>query len=212
MKTVLAIAPLVLALSLCNLTDKLKGKSRGADSVVSSDSKEERVKTRLMELFNLCREGKNSEAASYFMYLGSDQSRRGKEAANYSNEEDRREVDQTCRRIKNSLDESNGYDFGKFLSQTKNDGSEVVAWEVYFKKGLDKEGSIYAFKLLKDNYVLVDIDPIRNENTNSPTSPVDAPPPPVQPNANNRNTPSNANVRRAPNPERRHERQSHQLT
>lgn len=200
MKIILAIVPLALALSLCNLTDKLSGKRSDLNTGGSSDAKEERVKTRLTELFNLCREGKNSEAARYMMYLGADQSRKGRESANYANEEDRRDVDDTCRRIKNSLDESSGYEFGKFLTQQKGDGSEVVAWEVFFKKGPDRDGSIYAFKWLDDDgvYVLVDIDPIRDGNSNSSTTADVLPPPPVQPNANNRNTPPNANVPRAP--------------
>jgi hypothetical protein len=63
MKLILAVATIALALSLCSLADKLMGNKSGGS--LTSASKEEQVKTRLIELFNLCREGRNSEAARY---------------------------------------------------------------------------------------------------------------------------------------------------
>jgi TonB family protein len=152
MKSVTAILLLTLGLGLCNLSNWTKK----ADQ--SSGTKEETVKARIIELFDLCQTGKNSEAASYMMYRGPDQSRSGKDVLRYENDLEKREVDETCAGINKNREQSSDYEFARFLTQMKGDGSEVAAWEIYFQQGPMKAGTIYAFTLLNDKYVLVDID------------------------------------------------------
>lgn len=172
MKSLIAILILTLSFGLMGFSSCLKKTTTGP--------KEEVVKARLVELFDLCKAGKNSEAASYMMYRGPDQSRRAKDVVHYENgESEKREVDGTCAGIKRNLAESPSYDFGKFLSQTKGDGSEVVAWEVYFQQGPMKTGQIYAFSLLNGKYVLVDIDPISGQGQQSSTNSTAETPPPA---------------------------------
>jgi len=101
-------------------------------------TKADLVKARLIELINLCKAGRYSKATSYFG-RGSPQG--------------------DCPRAKANT--KNGYYFGKFITQTHGDGSEVVAWEVYYRGGADPKGEIWAFAFLNGKYVLVDIDPIR---------------------------------------------------
>lgn len=176
MKSIFAILTLTLGFGLCNLSNWTKKPNQ------TPGTKEEIVKARITELFDLCKAGKNSEAASYMMYRGPDQSRNGKDVVRYENgESEKRQVDGTCAGIKTGLTESPSYDFGKFLSQMKGDGSEVVAWEVYFQQGPMKTGQIYAFSLLNGKYVLVDVDPVSGESSRPSTtgSPSDRPPPPV---------------------------------
>jgi hypothetical protein len=72
MKSITAILLLTFGLGLCNLSSWTKKPNQ------SSGTKEEIVKARITELFDLCKAGKNSEAASYMMYRGPDQSRSGK--------------------------------------------------------------------------------------------------------------------------------------
>ena len=177
MKSLIAILVLTLSLGFLNLTSCFRKQTSG--------TKEEVVKARLVELFDLCKAGKVSDAASYIMYRGPDQSRSGKDVVRYSDESEKREADETCARIKKGLEESPKYSFGKFMSQTKGDGSEVVGWEVYFQKGPMKTGEIYAFSLLDGKYVLVDIDSVSGANErpspgSSSTYSSDVPPPPVR--------------------------------
>ncbi|MEK6337436.1 MAG: energy transducer TonB [Acidobacteriota bacterium] len=177
MKSLIAILILTLSLGVLGFSSCFKKTTTGP--------KEEVVKARLVELFDLCKAGKVSDAASYIMYRGPDQSRSGKDVVRYSDESEKREADGTCARIRKGLAESPNYSFGKFMSQTKGDGSEVVGWEVYFQQGPMKTGEIYAFTLLDGKYVLVDIDPISGANerpspSSSSSSSSDVPPPTVR--------------------------------
>lgn len=174
MKSLIAILVLTLSLVL--------GFSSCFQKKTTTGPKEEVVKARLVELFDLCKAGKVSDAANYIMYRGPDQSRSGKDVVHYNDESEKREVEQTCGRIKKGLAESPDYSFGKFMSQTKGDGSEVVGWEVYFQQGPMKTGEIYAFTLLDGKYVLVDIDPISGESSRpSPAAPTSDKSPTVVP-------------------------------
>jgi TonB family protein len=164
MKSIIAILTLTLGLGLCNLSRWTKK----ADQ--SPGTKEEIVKARIVDLFDLCKAGKNSEAASYLMYRGPDQSRSGKDVVRYENELEKREVEGTCAGINKNREQSEDYEFARFRTQTKGDGSEVVAWEIYFQQGPMKAGTIYAFTLLDGKYVLVDIDSM-SEQSSKPSAP-----------------------------------------
>lgn len=169
MKSLVGILALGFALTLCNITGKLPKRS---DKVITGP-KEEIVKARLTDLFDLCKADNKSEAAGYIMYRGSDQSRSGKDVARYENSADEKQnVDRTCDEIKTNLAQSGGYDFGKFMTQAKSDGSEVVAWEVYFRQDSMKKGQIYGFTLLNNKYVLVDLDSINEPKTATDIPPV----------------------------------------
>jgi TonB family protein len=189
MKSITAILLLTFGLGLCNLSSWTKKSDQ------SSGTKEEIVKARITELFDLCKAGKNSEAASYMMYRGPDQSRSGKDVVRYENDLEKREVDGTCDGINKNREQSNDYEFARFRTQTKGDGSEVVAWEIYFQQGPMKAGTIYAFSLLDGKYVLVDVDSMSGQSskpspppslsstpsTSSTPYTLDEPPPPPTP-------------------------------
>lgn len=185
MKSIVAILTLTLGLGLCNLSKWTKKSDQ------SSGPKEEIVKARITELFDLCKAGKSSEAASYMMYRGPDQSRSGKDVVRYENDLEKREVDGTCDGINKNREQTPEYEFARFRTQTKGDGSEVVAWEIYFQQGPMKTGQIYAFTLLDGKYVLVDVDSMSGQSskpsppslsstpsTSSTPYPLDEPPPP----------------------------------
>jgi TonB family protein len=180
MKSITAVLLLTLGLSLCNLSRWTKK----ADQ--SPGTKEEIVKARIVELFDLCKAGKNDAAASYMMYRGPDQSRSGKDVMRYENAQEKSEVESTCAGINKNREQSEDYEFARFRTQTKGDGSEVVAWEIYFQQGPMKAGTIYAFTLLDGKYVLVDIDSLSGQSSrpsapstsSTPYTLGDAPPPP----------------------------------
>ena len=159
MKSITAILLLTFGLSLCNLSSWTKKSDQ------SSGTKEEIVKARIIELFDLCKAGKNPDAARYIMYRGPDQSRSGKDVVRYENDLEKREVDGTCAGINKNREQSDDYEFARFRTQTKGDGSEVVAWEIYFQQGPMKAGTIYAFTLLDGKYVLVDVDSMREQSS-----------------------------------------------
>ena len=161
MKSIILIATLASALSLCNLTERLVNRNESP----GNQSKEEIVKRRITELFDLCSAGKSVEAEDYL--------------------KEPKEAEGLCRRIKATLDESNGYDFGKSTEQ-----GQVIAWEVYFKRGPERNGQIFAFAPENNRYVLVDIDPISNSNRSSENSSTDVPPPPNPSNSNSTGTDS----------------------
>jgi hypothetical protein len=124
----------------------------GSPTLSADNSKEGQVKARLLDLFGSCQKQNFSAASEFFYYRGQPVKQE--------------ETERSCRKIKASLDEGNGYEFGKFLTQGAGE-KEVAAWEVYFKRGAERMGQIFAFQMIDGKYRLVDIDPIRADSAAS---------------------------------------------
>jgi len=132
-------------------------------SVISSGvfaqiDESENVKERLIELFELSKEGDYTEAASYCVYRGPDESREWNDVYNIENEEEIKGVMGICNRIKGYLDESTDYTFEKYSTEEESEGVWYV-WEVMFERE-DKEPKKVYFCFLDINgeYAIGDID------------------------------------------------------
>ena len=129
-----------------------------SSTVLAQTDDREMVKERLLELFDLCLESNYSEAASYCVYRGTDESREWKDVCNYEDEEDIIEVKGICIRIKKYLDESIEYNFGEFSTESESEGVWNV-WEVIFTKDNDKQNKVYfCFLNIDGKYAIGDID------------------------------------------------------
>ena len=209
MKLTLALVLFALALSLCNRMGRRGNENtnvnvkQGTLSVTDAPAtKEAAIQARVNELFELCKAGRNAEAARLIMYRGLDPNRKGKDVANYEESNEKDDVDRRCEDIKARLAASERYDFGNFQTYSKSDGSEVAATEVRFHHGYVAVGEKFAFSLVNGNYFLVDADlrtDIRDTSTVPPVSSgplsagsgsnrnagvpqlADAPPPPPSP-------------------------------
>lgn len=123
----------------------------------ADDSASEKVKTRLTELFRLCQSDDLEAAAAYFVYRGPDKSREWKDVFNASDSEERSAVESLCGRIKNYLDESDGYEFGAVKVEREREG-KWHALEVSFPRGDQTKKAIFAFLLIKGQFAIGDID------------------------------------------------------
>jgi hypothetical protein len=123
--------------------------------ISDSQSKSEKVKVRLTELFALAKAEKFSDAASYLVYRGKDESRRWKDVYIYSNENEDKEVTRVCKEIKGMLT-GGSYEFAKFKTETESEG-EWCIWEVNFSTGEQKK-VYFACLLINGVYCLGDID------------------------------------------------------
>lgn len=166
MKTTLALVLFALAFSLCNLMGRRSNENaninpkQGTLSVTdASTTKEAAVQARVNELFELCKAGKNAEAARLIMYRGLDPNRKGKDVANYEDSNEKDDVDRRCENIKTRLTESERYDFADFRIDSRSDGSEVASTVVRFHRGYVAVGEKFGFSLVNGNYFLIDADP-----------------------------------------------------
>jgi hypothetical protein len=129
-----------------------------SSTVFAQTDDREIVKDRLLELFNLSLESNYTEAASYCVYRGSDESREWKDVCNYEDEEDIKDVKGICNRIKKYLDESIEYSFGEFSTESESEGVWTV-WEVIFVKGNNESYKRYfCFLEINGKYAIGDID------------------------------------------------------
>lgn len=115
------------------------------------------VKTRLIELFNLCRSGSADAAASYFVYRGADKSREWKDTFRAAAVDEKAEVADICRRIKGYLDASEGYSFGAVKVERESEGLWHVL-EVSFRQGGQTKKVLFAFLRIKGRFAIGDID------------------------------------------------------
>jgi hypothetical protein len=116
------------------------------------------VKERLIELFNLSTESNYTDAASYCVYRGSDESRNWNDVYNPENEEEMRQVVGICKRIKGYIDESTEHVFVEFETEEESEGVWNI-WEVIFtKESGEKNIRYFAFLEINGEYAIGDID------------------------------------------------------
>jgi len=128
------------------------------------------VKKAMEELFKVCGnvDGNDPKVAElgpfykadhYVVYRGPDKEREWKDFANYSNPDERKNVDGVCVRINETINRSESYRFSRFL-MGKRGGMTWYVWQVFYK---EKEGdeeieAIFAFLKIGGDYALGDID------------------------------------------------------
>ncbi|OQX80211.1 MAG: hypothetical protein B6D61_02295 [Bacteroidetes bacterium 4484_249] len=86
-------------------------------------TKEERVKLRLTEFFELCEAGNLRETANYMVYRGDDETRRWKDVLNYDNPEERKKVEDLAGDISKLLSKGDEYAIVQYF--TENDRKDV---------------------------------------------------------------------------------------
>jgi hypothetical protein len=118
---------------------------------------DERLKTRLTELFELCQRDDLEAAAAYFVYRGPDKTREWKDVLNSHDAAEREAVESLCRRIKGYLDASDSYQFGAVKVEREREG-EWHALEVSFERGDKTEKAIFAFLSVNGHFAIGDID------------------------------------------------------
>lgn len=128
-----------------------------ASSLSAGTGRRKPVKTRLTQLFGLCKAGNVSAAAGYFVYRGPDKNREWKDTYRAADAAERAAVQDGCARIKSYLDESRGHTFGPVKVERESEGEWRVV-EVTFKQGAGTKRAIFAFLPVKGQFSIGDID------------------------------------------------------
>ena len=142
---------------LCALTLFMLGASPSTPGQQWRAARTKTVKTRLAEVFNLCKSGNAREAAAYFVYRGADKSREWKDTFRASDAAEKAEVLEVCRRIKGYLDSSERYRFGPVKVERESEGNWHVI-EVSFRQGGQTKKVLFAFLPVKGRFSIGDID------------------------------------------------------
>jgi hypothetical protein len=138
------------------ITDRMTpGQEEKKPAQPASDT--ETVETRLVELFDICKNDDAEMAAVYFVYRGPDKSREWKDTFRASEPVEKAEVKDICLRIKGYLDESQGYLLGAVKVERESEG-EWHALEVSFQQGGEAKKVIFAFLQIKGQFAIGDID------------------------------------------------------
>ncbi len=139
----------------------LKAQTAKSDSV--------QVAKSLHELLLICRTvdfkdpqvtklGTFYKAAPYIVYRGDDKSRAWKVMSNYTNEYEKKGVDDICERINRTVNQdSSGYKIIKYFTEKESEGIWHVLMVSYKKKGTEKTAA-FAFLKIGNRFGLGDID------------------------------------------------------
>jgi len=134
---------------------------------VKSDSAQ--VARTLHELLLICRSvdfkdplvtklGTYYKAAAYIVYRGDDKKRAWKTVSDYTNEYEKKGVDDVCERINRTANlDSNGYKIIKYFTEKESEGTWHVLTVSYKKKGVEKTAA-FAFLKIGNKFCLGDID------------------------------------------------------
>jgi hypothetical protein len=139
----------------------LKAQSPKTDSAL--------VAKTLHELLLICRSvdfkdpqvtklGSFYKAAQYIVYRGDDKKRAWKVMSDYTNEYEKKGVDDICERINRTANQdSSGYKIIKYFTEKESEGTWHVLMVLYKKKGVEKTAA-YAFLKIGNRFGLGDID------------------------------------------------------
>ena len=119
--------------------------------------KEETVRKRLAELFEICKGEDLSKAAGYVVYRGVDKDRKWKDPCDYKNEDEKKAVDRICERIKGYFKDYESHEIVKFHAEKESEGEWCIL-EVTFKKAEKTKKVAFCFLKVKDAYAIGDID------------------------------------------------------
>ena len=152
---------LQLLFMLMLLHSALKAQTPKADSA--------QVAKTLHELLLICRSvnfadpkvkqfGTFYKAAPYIVYRGDDKKRAWKVMSDYTNEYEKRGVDDVCERINRTANQdSSGYRITKYFTEKESEGTWHVLTVSYKKKGVEKTAA-FAFLKIGNRFGLGDID------------------------------------------------------
>jgi len=142
--------------------------SRDAQAQVNKSDSIQVAKT-LHELLLICRTvdftdpqvkklGTFYKAAPYIVYRGDDKKRAWKTMSDYTNEYEKKGVDDVCERINRTANQdSAGYTISKYLTKKESEGTWHVLLVSYKKKGAEKT-TAFAFLKIGNKFGLGDID------------------------------------------------------
>ena len=98
------------------------------------------------------------KAAPYIIYRGDDKKRAWKVMSDYTNEYEKRGVDDVCERINRTANQdSSGYRITKYLTKKESEGIWHILMVSYKKKGGEKS-AVFAFLKIGNRFGLGDID------------------------------------------------------
>jgi hypothetical protein len=98
------------------------------------------------------------KAAPYIVYRGDDKKRTWKVMSDYTNEYEKRGVDDICERINRTANQdSSGYKIIKYFTEKESEGTWHVLMVSYKKKGAEKTAT-FAFLKIGNRFGLGDID------------------------------------------------------
>lgn len=97
------------------------------------------------------------KAAPFIIYRGEDKKRAWKDFANYSNEIEKKGVDEVCYKINNTINQDSSYKILKFHKEKESEGEWNVLIISYLRKGKQKEVA-FAFLKVNNRFGLGDID------------------------------------------------------
>ena len=152
---------LLLPVLIFSLTITAKAQTNKTDST--------QLAKTLHELLLICRSvnfadpkvtklGTFYNAAPYIVYRGDDKKRAWKVIADYTNEYEKKGVDDICERINRTANQdSSGYKIIKYFTEKESEGTWHVLMVSYKKKGVEKTAA-YAFLKIGNKFVLGDID------------------------------------------------------
>lgn len=126
-------------------------------NLFSQTSKSDKVKQRLIELFELSQNDDFKAACSYIVYRGEDSTRQWIDYLNENNTDELKYAREVCKEIKSYLLGCPDYEFKKFSTETESEGQWCV-WKVDFCTTGQVKTKYFAFLKIKGKYCLGDID------------------------------------------------------
>lgn len=97
------------------------------------------------------------KAAPYIVYKGENSTRKWKDVTDYTKADEKVQVDETCFRINNSVNQDSSYKILKYLTQKESEGLWHVLIVGYTRKGVARK-SAFAFLKINGKFALGDID------------------------------------------------------
>jgi hypothetical protein len=138
---------LIITILLCSIYPGVVSAQAASD--------EQKVKSKVDLIINLCKEEKYDSFASMVIYSGKDKERYLRDTYNYSERKEATTVKRIGKKIKAFIDLSDSRTFGKYTVTTEN-GISKKNLEVIFKKGEQELVNVFTFTDLNGKLLLLE--------------------------------------------------------
>ncbi|MBN2570893.1 MAG: hypothetical protein JXA68_02085 [Ignavibacteriales bacterium] len=119
----------------------------------SNQIQEEKIKNMVTKFLDYCDIKDYESAGKYLLYNGENANRKYKEIFNYSNTDEKKEVERICKKVNAMLIISDSYTNGSITQETK----EGITWqvlEVFFKSGEQVLRQTFYILEIANNYYI----------------------------------------------------------
>jgi len=114
------------------------------------------VAESFQKVLEICQSKSAADLAPYVVYRGPDKERNGKDVCNYTNEQEKQEINTIFSQFKDW--DLTTYKIKEYMTQKKSNGTMLHGLSISYQLDGESKEILVAFLKINENYAIMDID------------------------------------------------------